>query len=313
MIRYIIIIFTIFSFLGCSKRDTKYKDFINGWERYNLCGKVKCIETFKGNYKDSQGKELDRFKIEKGIKFTEFGSISKMVNFNNFGDTISILTNRYNKKGLNTNSKSKDFQMPSESEEQKLYNDKGKIYYVKVTFNDTIELIATFDYDSQGNPINQLQIQNGDTSKSELKYVYDIKGNILQKKQINYAPKDTSENLTIYNYNENGNIIETVITADYIKGKLKTLYNYDKRYRIKKVSMFDENGVLEKETIYDKWYNSLIIKNYRDGKIYNELKNKYHFDKHKNWIKKDVSIREYYTDSDKFVPIYQEKREIEYF
>lgn len=69
---------------------------------------------------------------------------------------------------------------------------------------------------------------------------------------------------------------------------------------------------LDEETEYDSLYNPIDLKIYHDSKLNRELKYSYEYDKSGNWIKRNISLKEYFADSKKFTPVYNEIRKIKY-
>lgn len=191
------------------------------------------------------------------------------------------------------------------------FDNNGNKILVKINYNDSTELVTKFEYDSLNNISNQLSIQNSDTSRVRFEYTYNEKGNILLKKQITKDKNNVYEYFNEFKYDNQGNLLEVSNKSDII-GEMKIVYDYDNLNRIKKQTEYNNNHIT-KETQFDQFYNPVNIKYFKSSSVTKEMKYKYEFDSNSNWISRTAYLKEYFSKSKKFQPIFVESREIEYY
>jgi len=313
MKRLLIEIFVFLLLIGCNDIDykPKYKDFDNDWERENLLGKVKKLEQYKANVADFETGNTDKPFIVFRKEFIENGNISYQENFDIFGEIEQFIKNIYDKNGFRIESISENFILSMKSIEKAGFDTAtGKKISAHVIYNDTLKVDAILNYDSRGNLIQQTNIQNGDTMSGRIEYQYDGKGRILIKRQIDKGEYGKNETTNEFKYNSQGDLIELISKSDF-SGEMKSIYEYDGKNRIQKISEY-ESEKIEKESLFDKFYNKTLVRFYVNNALQKEMKYKYRFDKKGNWIQKDVFMKENPGDK-KIVPIYTETRTIEYF
>ena len=205
--------------------------------------------------------------------------------------------------GNKTKTISENLNFPTKSVEYNEYDEKNRCVSTKGNFNDTIIFSTKFEYDTLDNPIKQIVIQNKDTTINTVEYKYNKQGKILLKKE-NY-------NLNEFIYDKKGKLIEIISKSEYA-GEMKTTYKYDSKNRIKTISQY-QNGLIERETEFDKYYNQISIKYYMNSKINKILKFEYNLDKNGNWFEKKGFLNENSMENNKFIPIFIEERKIEYY
>ena len=310
--RNLLLIVLIF-LIGCSQqpqKTPKYRNFDTAWENDKLFGKVEELTQFKVNFTNFQNTETPTPVFRK--HYTEFGKILFYEHYNNFGDLDQAYKNEFDENHNVTVSYSENTVIPSKSVETSEYDNKGNRVSTKVVFNDSLELVGKFKYDSLNNITHHLEIQNSDTSVVKLKYSYDKNGNILQKKQISQDQNGSYEYFNEFKYDNKGNLIETS-TKSEITGSMKVVYEYDNSNRIIKETEY-RDGQIQKETTFDKLFNPISVKYFERSALTKEMQyRKYKFDENDNWVSRQAYLKEYFGESKKFQPIFIETREIEYY
>jgi len=312
MQRKIITILSFLLFLGCNNKDykPKYKDFENSLEHENLIGKVKTLEQYKANVTNFETAETGKPIIEFKKEFTITGNISYQEYFNNLGNVEQSVKNEFDNKGYRIKSVSENFTQNSKSIGTAKFDTLiKKQVSAHVIFNDSIDFVAYFKYDKNGNLVEHKSIQNGDTTSNNFKYKYNDKEEILLKKQIQNSEYGTNEYINEFKYDFKGNLIEISNKSDF--GESKLTYEYEGENRIIKTTEYSE-GQIAKETVFDKFYNQVLIRFYESNTLHKEIIYEYKFDKIGNWIQREASMRECFGDN-KTLPIYAETRKIEYY
>ncbi len=313
MKRQIIQILIITLLFGCNNIDykPKYKDFANAWERENLIGKVKKLEQYRANVTDFETEKTDKPIIEFSKEFSETGNILYQETFDNFGKLEQYIKNQYDKHGYRTESVSENFVMPTKSIEKAKFDTlTGKQLSAQVISDDTLKFEAFFKYDKYSNLVEQTDIQNGDTTLGSFEYKYDNVGRILFKKQIDNGEHSINETTNEFKYDAEGNLLE-LISKSELFGEMKPTYEYDSKNQIKKITEY-KSGQIDKETLFDKFYNKTLVRFYKSNALNKEMKYEYEFDKKGNWIQRNTFMKEYFGDK-KTVLIYKETRKIEYY
>lgn len=312
MKRQIINILSFLFLIGCNNVDykPKYKDFANAWERENLIGKVKSLKQYKANVTDIEKGETERPIVEFKKEFTKSGYIFYEEHFDNFGKLQQYTKNIYDKNGFRIESITENFVMPMKTVEKAVFDTIiKKQISTHAIFNDSIKFDAFFKYDENGNLIESISIENADTTIDRLEYEYDNNKNIILKKQIQRVDSDIYEYFSENKYNQEGNLVELTFKSDF--AETKSAYDYDKKNRLRKIVEY-QSGEIQKETIFDEFYNKTLVRFFVKGTPNKEINYKYKFDNKGNWIKSEVFVKEN-LESNKMVPIYTETREIEYY
>lgn len=289
----------------------KYGDFANAWEKDNLIGKVKTLEHYKAKVIDYNTGEIENPKIDFKKFYTEFGKIAYQEYFDNNGKSVQYIKNTYDKDSNQIESISEDLIKSSKSIGKAEFDKTGKTLSTTIIINDTLNYKVLFEYDNHGNLSNQKSIHNNDTSIIRIEYKYREDGKILLKKQIENSEYGINENTNEFKYDPFGNLIELIYKSDF-QGEIKSTYEYDSKNRIVKIAEY-QNGQIEKETFFDKYYNQISIKYYVKAALNKEMKYEYDFDGKGNWIKKKVFVKEYYGKENTFLPIIVESRKLEYY
>ena len=289
----------------------KYSDFANAWEKDNLIGKVKTLEHYKAKVTDFNTGEIEKSRIDFRKVYTEFGKIAYQERFDNIGKSEQYIKNTYDKNSNQIESISEDFITPSKSIGKAEFDKTGKTISTSIILNDSLNYKVLFEYDNHGNLIIQRNIQNNDTSLIRIEYKYKEDGKILLKKQIGNSEYGKNEYTNEFKYDQFGNLVELIYKSEF-QGQIKSTYEYDSKNRIVKIAEY-QNGQIEKETFFDKYYNQISIKYYVKAALNKEMKYEYDFDSKGNWIEKKVSVKEYYGKENTFLPIIVETRKIEYY
>ncbi|MGD8782076.1 MAG: hypothetical protein PVH88_24320 [Ignavibacteria bacterium] len=274
-----------------------------------MIGKIKTLKHFKANTKDLEGQGFEKPRIKFKKEFTENGNVSYLEYYDNFGKLKLYTKNDFDKNGYKYKSITEDYTMHSKSIDYAVFDTLiGKRISTHGVFNDSILLDVFLDYDTMGNVIKQTSVKHGDTLSNQLEYKYDKEGRIILKTQL-----DNDKNVEYKNefrYDSKGNLTESINKSRFV-GELKSIYKYDSKNRIEKISEF-KSGQIERETYFDKFYNQILVKNYHENSLQREMSFKYKFDKKGNWIQRDASVKEYFG-SKKQISVYRETRKIEYY
>lgn len=287
-----------------------YSDFENAWESNNLYGKIKELKQFKSN---SQGEN----KFEKPIlnliqKFTDFGEINEVESYDDFGEPIqkdvyAYDNNDYLIKTISTNK-------PAElNYVMTVKNDTVNKNSVRtIIINDSLKQQVKVFYDKKNLVTKQVAIEKGDTTTVNHKYHFE-NDNLISEIQFERDEKKPNQEFH-YKYDNNGNLVENSTKTEWIEYLTKTEW---KDNRILKQTEYTISADLKKHldriTEYDRLFNPVNIKIFENSKLKRELDYKYEFDKFGNWTKRTVSMKEHFANSNKFIPIYRETREIIYW
>ena len=312
---YLLILISFF-LLNCKEKaglntDLKptYYDSENDREERNLYGKVKEIEQYKAIFQNDNDtrKPLPTLKE----KFTDFGSLVKTEYFDNYGEITQIDQfyyddNDFLKKSISENhlAKQKMIQLIS-------YDSINNTTTRNILLNDSLnhKFISTFD--SNDLIIKQIKIEEKDTVVRS--YEYKLNDNNKRILEIEF---EEGKQLSIgtYKYDNQNQLIESSNKHEWMKQLTKTEW---KNSRITKQTDYtisaNSNKHLDRIIEYDKLFNPINEKIYENSELNRELNYDYEFDPFGNWIKRTVSMKEHFANSDKFIPIYIESREIKYW
>ena len=291
----------------------KYNNFKNDLDRENLEGKVLSLEKYKIIVSDSKTETTNNPTKELVMEFTETGNLSGMKKYDVFGKLIYSAQNIYNKKRLKIKGFTEDLNIDSRysrSVEKYVYKN-DKLSSAKIFVNDTLKYISYFEYDKSGHLTKQLGIQNNDTTLNKLTYIFDKHGNEISQKNIQTTRNKKYEYVNTYKFDNKNNIIETNSDFD-VFGTSKNVNVYDSKNRIEKSTQYKDK-LIEKDIIYDKFYDETLISFYRNGSLERELKYEYEFDKKGNWIKRKAYVKNCSTHSEEFKLAFIETRKIVYY
>jgi len=311
---YTIIFFVLILIIGCTnnvEKRIKYGDFENDWERDYVFGQVRSIKQYKANVIDFESGNIEEPIIEYKKNYTNFGKVIDHEIFDNFGKLIQLTKNEYNNKEQRVKSISENYLIPSKTIETAVYNEKGEQIIANIVMDDTLNFKAMLDFDNHGNLVSQINNQNGDSTSMSFEYKYNDRGNILWKKQIEKSEFGTNEYINEFKYDQFGNLIELFFKSE-LSGDMKSIYEYDQKNRIKKVIQY-KLGQIENETLFDKYYNQILVKYYNEGTLNKEMKYEYVFDSNGNWVERKAFIKENSNTAKKFILIFVETRKIEYY
>jgi len=310
----ILLILGIGLLFGCNNIDymPKYFDYENDLEKEKLIKKVKSLEQYKANIIDFETEKTENPIIEFRKEFTEKGNVSYQVYYDIFGNEKQLTTNKYNKNDFLIEVISENILNNSKSIEELKYDTIiNKQISLHTIYNDTINYFVFFKYDKDKNIITATDIQNGDTTLNKFDYKFNENGKILIKKVNQQGDFGETEYITENDYDENGNLVMRIFKSEFVKEN-KTEYKYNDENRIELIAEYDE-GLTIKETFYDKYFNPILICNYIDGKLNNQFKYKYTFDKVGNWIEKKVFVKQHTDNQNSWKFIFIETRNIEYY
>ena len=289
----------------------KYSNFQNDWQEKNLFGKVKEIEWYKSTYQDDkkEGKAILNLKE----KFTDFGNLKEISNFDNQGVLIQKNTHKYNNEKFNFKIINKNNQTNSTYIFIRKKDTINKTETRKIFVNDSLNEEVKSFFDENGRVFKQIKIEGNDTTITRNKYKLNNKDKIISETQVR-ENVDGPIFIEKYKYDEKGKLIkfshksfgtEHITKTEWKNGRISKRAHYFISQDLKKH--------LNEETEYDKLYNPIDSKIYEDSKLNRELKYQYEFDQNGNWIKRNVSMKQYFANSKEFIPIYNETRKIKYW
>jgi hypothetical protein len=314
---YLLILLALIGF-GCnnksdSKTDLKpiYTNFENAWQERNLYGKVKSLKQYKTNFQ-SNGK-LENPILNLSEKYTDFGELKEIENFGNFGEPIQKDTYEYdNEKFLiRTTSVNKlaDINYIMNVENDTINN--KSIRTVKL--NDSLEQKIIVYFDDKDFITKQIAIEKNDTTIVNYKYIFNQTDNLITEIQFEIDENNPIQSLH-YKYNETGNLIESSNKTEWMEFLIETEWKDERIFKqTEYIIPADLKKNLEMITEYDRKFNPVNLKVYENSELNRELKYEYEFDKYGNWTKRTISIKEHFINSNQFVPIYIETREIKYW
>lgn len=287
-----------------------YYDFENDREQRNLYGKIKEVEQYKALFKNGEYTREEPLPtlIE---KFTEFGSLNKTEYFDDYEKTTQIDLFYYNENDFLAKSISENHLTNQKTVQLISYDSINKTTIRNLTINDTLNYKFISTFDSNDLIVKQLKIEAQDTVVRSYEYRFnDNKKRILEKE----FEEGKELSVATYKYDDENQLIEYSNKYEWMELLTETEW---KNNRIKKQILYtisaNLNKHLERITEYDKLFNPINQKIYESSELNRELKYDYEFDQFGNWIKRTVSMKEYFANSDKFIPIYVESREIKYW
>lgn len=304
--------------MGCntgseSKPDLKpiYTNFENAWEELNLYGKVKSIKLYRTNLLNNGQPEKPILSLSE--KYTDFGQLMETEIFGNLGKLVQKDTyeNDDNRNHIRTISTYK-FTDTSEviTVEYNTINNKSLRI---VSINDKLEKEITVYSDDRGFITKRITVEKNDTTIVNYKYIFDQSDNLIR--EIKFEVDENSPIQSLYHkYNEIGNLIESSTKTDWIEYLTEIEWKDNRIYKETEYTISaDLEKQLERIIEYDRQFNPVNIKNYKNSKLDRELKYDYEFDQSGNWIKRKVFMKEHFVNSKKFIPVYIESREIKYW
>lgn len=168
-------------------------------------------------------------------------------------------------------------------------------------------------FDKKDYPIKRISIKDNDTT--EVNYIYSFDNN----EKIKFAEQkekgnDKSTTTNLYEYDNNYNLIESSFKTEWMEIISETEWQNGRIYKQTSYTISaDFKKHLNNVTEFDILYNTINTKKFEDSKLSCELKFEYEFDQNGNWIKKNVSMKEHFIDSNEFIPIYVDIRKISYW
>ena len=315
-----ILLILIITQISCQTKKIS-NDFQNNdtaWKSDNLIGKVKELKMYKSDIETA-----DEMTINFKKSYSDEGYLVNHTKYDTFGNIESV----FSQKIINDSTIQNDFRTSegfintTTSILDSLKRPKKSV----TSFGDTIEITAFFSYNNRGNIASILAIQNEDTTINTYDYKYSTKNKIILEnhtlkddysvqKFTNTYKYDNKENLieeietVIVKYFDDHGNIDSLLSAT-VQPKIKTTkFKYNNNH-IESTSVYVGNE-MDNKTIFDSKGNPVIKTFYFNGQMIREFKNKYKFDKNKNWIKKTVYIKE---QTSNFALLHIERREIEYY
>lgn|GEM_PF-924141 len=310
-------IYTLFFFIifGCVKKShyptdivPTYSNFQNAREERNLFGKVKQIQWYKTMYQNDLKKVLTLQE-----EFTQVGNLKENSNYDSSGVLIQKDLYEYDtedvlRKIISSNQRSQINYVMT------VFNDaKNKSTHRKLVINDSLKQEILSFYNDEDWVVRKIVIEKNDTTSVEYDYKFDKENNLIFEEQID---SETKKPIVIneYTYDSVGNLIRLSYKTEWTQMISETEW---KNHRISKETQFtitkDLKKHLDEITEFDLLYNPVNTKIYENSKLNRELKYEYDFDEKGNWTKREVSIKEHFADSNKFIPIFLETRSITYW
>ncbi|MCI2230494.1 hypothetical protein MC378_15065 [Polaribacter sp. MSW13] len=272
---------------------------------------MKKIEYFKTTFQKNE--KEDKLILKKIEEYTDFGELKKAEYFDNYGKVVQTNFIDYNKNQKFIKSVSISKSDNSKIIQTAEYDSIKKTSEITAFVNDSVNYKMITYFEDNDYPIKQISIKKRkDTTEINYEYDFDHNGKIklaVQKEKGNEKPMTTN----LYKY-ENNNLIETSLKTEWVEMISETEW---KEKRISKRTSYTILEDLKKKinniTEFDKLYNTINSKEFEDSKLNRELNFEYEFDGNGNWIKKKVSMKEHFINSNEFIPIYVETRKISYW
>lgn len=288
-----------------------YINFDNAWEERNLFGEVKTLEEHKVVYQ--KVKETEKTITTLKEAYTHFGQLNAVTYFDDRGDQTQHDQYFYNDQKY----RNKIISINNTEPQQKIiqlisFDSINNTSTSFMTINDSIEIKHISAFNEKDHITKQVRIENQDTIITLYTYKYNSKDKLTSEKKTEKDSKETYINN--YKYDEQGNIIELSNKSKRLHYKTKTDWE---DYRITKQTYYtitnDTKEHIDKIIEYNRSYLPINIKYYNGLELNRELKFIYEFDKKGNWIQRLASMKEHMTNSDSFIPIYKETRNITYW
>jgi len=288
-----------------------YSGSKNALQGNNLYGKVKKIEYYKTTFQNIE--KEDKPILNKIEQYTDFGELEKVEYFDNYGELLQTNVIDYYKnqkfiKSVSINKANKS-KMIQTSEYDSIKNTSELTVFV----NDSIGHKTAFYYGKNNYLIKRISVKGNDTTETNSEQTFNDNNKLIlttQKEKGN----DKSTIIIRNKYDNNNNLIESSHKTEWIEMLSETEW---KDGRIFKQTSYTISVDLKKHTNniteFDILYNPINLKEFKDSKLNRELKFDYEFDENGNWIKKNVSMKEHFNNSNEFVPIYVETRKINYW
>lgn len=287
-----------------------YSDFENAWEVRNLHGKVKELKIYKSNFQDTKPEKPT---LNLVVNFTDFGALEQIDSYDNFGkliqkDIFEYDSTEFLTKRISTNKRANSTYVLV------MENDTiNKTSTITATINDSIKQKSIVFYNENDYIYKQIAIEEKDTTVARHEYKFNKNAKIVL--EVQYEKNRNNPIITNqYKYNEKGNVVwsssksqgmEFIMETEWREGGIVK----ETEYQI----LEDSIKQLDRITGYNKLFNPINLKIYEDSKLNRELKYNYEYDEDGNWIKRTVSMKEHFANSDKFIPIYIETRKIKYY
>lgn len=318
MQKFYILILLIFIGLSCQEKleyatelKPTYTDFENNWEERNLFGKVKEIEWYKMVFQNAEKDGKPILNIKKS--FTDFGSLKENSNYGSDGEIIQKDVYEYDNQKSHIKTISEN--IPAQINYILTVNNDtvNKTRTTKVVVNDTLNQQVKIFYNNKDIPSRKIEVKQNDTTNVEFQYKYNKENKVISELQIEQNNNDTIYSSN-FKYDQNGNLVlssyklygsEYITEIEWENGRIKKQTEY--------TILPDLSKHINEIAEYDKLFNPVNSKVYENSEINRELKYKYHFDDKGNWIKREVSMKEHFVGSKKFIPIYVETRKIKYW
>jgi len=288
-----------------------YSDYKNALQVNNLYGKVKKIEYFKTTFQNTD--KEDKSALNKIEEYTDFGELKKAEYFDNHGELLqtNVIDYNENKKFIKSISigKSNNSNILQTVEYDSIKN----MSELNVFVNDTIDHKMISYFGRNDYPIKRVTIKGNDTIEVNFEYDFDNNDKI---KSATQKEKGNNKSMTsnLYKYDNNNNLVESSYKTEWLE-MINEIEWKDRRI-LKQTSYTiaaDLKKYTDNITEFDILYNPINEKIYENSELNRELEYDYEFDQFGNWIKRIVSMKEYFAKPDKFIPIYIETRKIEYW
>ena len=288
-----------------------YSNFKNIWQERNLYGKVKEIETYKTVYQKDKADDREIVNLKEA--FTDFGALKEASYFDGQGELTENTILEYDKKGFNFKTLAQNKLANINSVSLKQRDTVNKTETNTAFINNNLKTLIKIFFNDKGKAVKQINIDGRDTIVTRTNYELDNVGNIVSESRIE-GNETKPTYFDHYLYDKNNNLIESSFSAWGSTKIFKTEWKNGQIYKRTEYTISrDLKKQLNEETEYDKLYNPISLKIYQDSKLNRALKYNYEYDKNGNWVKRDVSMKEYLSNSTKFTPIYNETRKIRYW
>ena len=295
------------------------------WEKEGLKGRVKQVTKIEYEVNNEKGDKQKSINLQQSKNFNSEGKIINIfeidkfgtlkqklkINYNSFGDTLELYFNNMIELHREYNERGKLLlEIKYMSNENQVNQMLSKTEYIYDEFNN---LLLVKDYNTNTNDIRKLEkylftnehlikkeilnYDNGLKLNSKEVFIYDIE-KILE---INsFDANDVLTGKKVYKYNPQGQIVEEEdigINTEYGNIVNKTIYKYNKQFKLEEVWFTDESG--NESNGYLDWINkfddngNIIVSKQLDNHDIQLYGSEFVYDKNSNLIEERGFWREF--------------------
>ena len=305
-------LFTLLLLASCAESTDhprpKYDDAENDREFYNFSGAVKSMKRYR-NISPKQGHVYESLP-QWFMEFTEDGKLLTYTIFQDNGKVSSTEEYEYNAENL----------LKKITNKQPLYNEKSERFYSYDTINnittityhvDSLVNIFKVYYNEKEQVTKMVKENNNGSSEETFRYEKDDGGNLTKELKFQDGELVSSQ---FYEYNAQGKAIKYITEFNSMKRVWERTWENGYLIQQEDYTLSPDGAKhLDEKNTYDKHYNVIHKKVFRNDELSRELKYSYSYDTHGNWVKRKVTIMEVDFGKTNFIPAFEETQELEYW